>query len=156
MILDTINRISFDTYAAATAGAYIDTDIGTTAAADTTPDAPPYAASFYDRYQDNMYENRLSHADKAKETMEEKNKLLQQFMEWSRVGSETKRMDLLSIILQKEEVESSNDLFGNVVDIARRIMQGQKVAIEEMRYLAKHDPHLLYAAKLLKNPDTEN
>jgi len=87
--------------------------------------------------------------DDAQAIRYEINHLLQQFSEWMRVASETKRMELLYILLLKDSHETS-DLFGMVMEIARRIMLGEEVSIEEMRFLSDQNPQLLFVVVMLK------
>jgi len=85
---------------------------------------------------------------------QEINQLLQQFNEWMRVATESKRMEFLYNILLKESHETS-DLFGKIMDIARRIMNGEEVSLEEMRFLSDQNPQLLYVVILLKDDITD-
>ena len=80
--------------------------------------------------------------------------LLQQFVEWIRVSTDSKRMEFLYNILLKENHETS-DLFGKIMDIARRIMNGEEVTLEEMRFLQEQNPQLLYVVILLKEDSAE-
>jgi len=77
------------------------------------------------------------------------NELLQQFSEWIRVSSESRRMEFLYSILLKESRRNS-DLFGKIMDIARRFMRNEDVLPEEMRFLAENNPQLLYVVTILK------
>jgi len=87
----------------------------------------------------------------APETMMyEINILMQQFSEWVRVASESKRMEFLYNISLKENHEKS-DMFGTIMDIARRIMKGENVEIEEMCLLSDQNPQLFFVAIMLKD-----
>ena len=77
------------------------------------------------------------------------NELLQQFSEWIRVASESRRMEFLYSILMKEG-RRSPELFGKIMDIARRFMRNEDVLPEEMRFLAENNPQLLYVVTILK------
>jgi len=94
--------------------------------------------------------------DDAAVLKQEINHLLQQFSEWVRVSSESKRMELLYNLLLKESHQTS-DLFGTIMDIARRLMRGEDVSLEEMRLLAEQNPQLFYAIVMLKEetPDAD-
>jgi len=92
--------------------------------------------------------------DDATALRQEINILLQQFSEWVRVASESKRMELLYTLLLKKSHESS-DLFGTIMDIARRLMRGEDVSLEEMRLLAEQNPLLYFAVVVLKDETQE-
>ena len=98
--------------------------------------------------------NQLPAEDPAAALKQEINILLLQFSEWMRVSSESKRMELLYNILLKQNHETS-DLFGKILDIARRIMSGDKVSLEEMRFLAEQNPQLFYAVIVMKDEATD-
>jgi len=99
--------------------------------------------------------NQIAIIDHATAMRYEISELLQQFSEWMRVASESRRMEFLYNILLKESYGES-DLFGKIMDIARRIMRNEDVTPEEMRFLAEHNPRLLYVVTILKEDTTDN
>ena len=102
----------------------------------------------------NLPSNQPSNVEMAMATRYEINKLLQQFTEWVRIESESRRMEILHRILMKERNETS-DLFGKIMDIARRIMRSEPVSLEEMSLLAEQYPQLMFIVSLLKNDVVE-
>ena len=84
----------------------------------------------------------------------EKRQMLAQMAETFRVESEARSRELMALWLQKDE-EKPLDIWGTCLDIARRIMRGEKVTVEEMRLIARHFPELLFQALLLKQPDKD-
>lgn len=97
----------------------------------------------------NLSNNLPAHTDPGMLIRNEINILLQQFSEWIRVATESKRMEFLYSILLRENHETS-DLFGKIMDIARRIMNGDTVTLEEMQFLSEQNPQLLYVVIMLK------
>ena len=93
--------------------------------------------------------------DDAALLRQEVNELLQQFSEWVRVTTESKRMELLYNLLLKDNHETS-DLFGKIMDIARRIMRGEDVSPEEMRFLADQNPQLLFVVIIMRDDTTDS
>ena len=91
--------------------------------------------AFQEILDDYIPSNQKTNVEKAKATMDEKNKLLSQFMEWSRVDNDQKRADHLKLTMLKEDHETTHDMFGKTADIARRIMYSEKISIEDMSYL---------------------
>ena len=80
----------------------------------------------------------------------EVNELLQQFYEWIRVSSESRRMETLYNVLFRES-QGSSELFGKIMDIARRIMRNEDVSAEEIQFLMEHNPRLLYVVTVIKD-----
>ena len=80
----------------------------------------------------------------------EVNEQLQQFSEWTRVVSENRRMEFLYSLLLRES-RKNPDLFGKIMDIARRFMRNEEVLPEEMRFLSENNPQLLYVVTVLKD-----
>ena len=97
---------------------------------------------------------QITIVDEALSMRYEISELLQQFSEWVRVASESRRMEFIYNILLKESHRDS-DLFGKIMDIARRIMRNEDVSPEEMRFLAEHNPQLLYVVTMLKDDSAE-
>ena len=107
------------------------------------------SAQFNSALINEMPVNQPSFIDEATAMRYEISELLQQFSEWMRVAGEVRRMEFLYNILLKESHETS-DLFGKIMDIARRIMRNEDVTLEEMRFLAEQNPRLLYFVLMLK------
>ena len=110
--------------------------------------------SFVNVFQNHLPKTNTTAADVARAMALEKRKMMNQMLEWMRTESETKRMELLSKLMQKDD-EEPYDLFRKCLDIARRIMRGEKVTAEEMRLLAQHFPELLFQALLLKQEEKD-
>jgi len=99
----------------------------------------------------------MSTSEQIKAHNAEKRRTLAQVAEILRADSEQRRNELLALWLQKEE-EKPYDVFGKCLDIARRIIRGEKVTAEEMRLLSQNFPELLFQALLLRqmtNDDDE-
>ena len=103
----------------------------------------------------NMQSNQQANVDQSLGLRYEINHLLQQFSEWTRVSTESKRMELLYDLLLKSNKETS-DLFGMIMEIARRIMKGESVTVDEMRFVFNHNPQLLFVLVLLIDPSAGN
>ena len=103
----------------------------------------------------NIPVNQQASVVEAQVLRHEINHLLQQFTEWTRVVSEAKRMELLYNLLLKSNHETS-DLFGMIMEIARRIMAGESVTVEEMRFVFNHNPQLLFVLVLLIDQSAGN
>jgi len=103
----------------------------------------------------NMQSNQQANVDQTHGLRYEINHLLQQFSEWTRVSTESKRMELLYDLLLKSNKETS-DLFGMIMEIARRIMAGESVTVEEMRFVFNHNPQLLFVLVLLIDQSAGN
>jgi|GEM_PF-4928622 len=93
--------------------------------------------------------------DEAQVIRYEINHLLQQFSEWTRVATESKRMELLYNLLLKSNQETS-DLFGMIMEIARRIMKGESVTVDDMRFVFNHNPQLLFVLVMFKDQSTSD
>ena len=83
------------------------------------------------------------------------NELLQQFSEWIRVSSESKRMEFLYNILLRES-RRNTDLFGIIMDIARRFMRNEDVTSDEMHFLTENNPQLLYVVTVLRDDTSDS
>jgi len=81
--------------------------------------------------------------------------MLNQLLERMRAESEAKRMELLAKLAQRDDNESPYDIYAKCLDIARRIMRGEKVSAEEMRLLSQNFPELLFQALLLRQEEIE-
>jgi len=104
----------------------------------------------------NMQANQQVNVDAVRTMVPELNILLQQFSEWVRVASESKRMEFLYNVLLRQSHESS-EMFGTIMDIARRIMRGENVSLDEMRLLAEQNSQLFFAVIVMKEetPDED-
>jgi len=98
--------------------------------------------------------DQLINVDDVNSTRYAITELLQQFSEWMRVSSESRRMEFLYNVLLKESHEKS-ELFGLIMDIARRIMRGEKVSLDEMRLLSEQNPQLLFAVIVMRDEKTD-
>jgi len=96
----------------------------------------------------------MSVSDQIKSHNLEKRQMLAQMAEIFRVESEARRREFMALWLEKDE-EKPFDIFGKCMDIARRIMRGEKVTAEEMRLIAQHFPELLFQALLLRQPEKD-
>ena len=112
--------------------------------------------SFVDVFISHLPDKRNTIADQLRIQAVERKAMLNQLLETMRAASEAIRMELLSKLLQKDDYKDSYDMLGKALDIARRIMRGEKVSIEEMRFLAQYFPELLFQALLLKQEDKED
>ena len=92
----------------------------------------------------------MSTSEQIKAHNAEKRRTLAQVAEILRADSEQRRNELLALWLQKDEDEKPYDVFGKCLDIARRIIRGEKVTAEEMRLLSQNFPELLFQALLLR------
>ena len=103
----------------------------------------------------NLPVNQTAIANDVTAMRYEINEMLQQFSEWVRVSSESRRIEFLYNMILKER-HGNSELFGKIMDIARRIMRNEDVSAEEMRFLAEYNPRLLYVVTMLKedSPDT--
>ena len=126
-----------------------ETGTNTTATTVNTQTMPPNNTTVND-----IPVNQIPVVDDARSVIHEINILLQQFHEWIRVANESRRMEFLYNILLRENHETS-DLFGKIMDIARRIMNGDEVTLEEMRFLQEQNPQLLYVVIMLKDDAAE-
>lgn len=112
--------------------------------------------SFLNVFLNQMPNTKPSFADQARALSEERKIMLNQLLEKLRAESDARRMELLSKLMQNDDVQKPYDIFAKCLDIARRIMRGEKVSAEEMRLLARYFPELLFQALLLKQEDVEN
>ena len=86
----------------------------------------------------------------------EKRMVIDQMLEKMRAESVARRQEFLAKLAQKDEDDDKPyDVFGKCLDIARRIMRGEKVSAEDMRFLAQNSPELLFQALLLRQEKTD-
>ena len=81
--------------------------------------------------------------------------MLNQLAQKLRIESRAKRLELFKELMRKDDELDEYEAYGKAMDIARRIMRGERVSIEEMRFLAQHFPELLFQAMLLRNLDPD-
>ena len=108
----------------------------------------------------NVLSNHLPKAgntisDELRAHAAEKKLMLSELAEKLRVETRTKRMELLALLMQRDDDEKPYDMLGKALDIARRIMRGERVSAEDMRFLALHFPDLLFMALLLRQEEME-
>jgi len=112
-------------------------------------------SSFSDStFINDILRTRFAGADDSVTIRREVNQLLQQYSEWLRVSTESKRLELFYSALSQENNETS-DIFGKIMDIARRIMNGENVSNEEMRFLTDQNPQLVYVLVVLREEAKE-
>jgi len=111
--------------------------------------------SFYNTLLSHFPDTKNSIANELKAYSREKRVMLNELLEQMRTEGEKRRQELLFELLLNDEDEGSYDVFGKCLDIARRIMRGEKVSVEEMRLLAQHFPQLLFQALLLRQEKPE-
>ena len=111
--------------------------------------SPAFANVFFN-YLPNT---RTTFADEVRVHSEERRAALGQLLDRMRAESDMRRQELLSKLLSPDETPS--DIIGKSLDIARRIMRGEKVSPEEMRFLGKHFPKLLFQALLFRDGEVE-
>ena len=99
--------------------------------------------------------NQITYVDEPMTMRYVINELLQQFSEWMRVSSESRRMEFFHSILMRES-RRNTELFGIIMDIARRFMRNEDVSSEEMNFLAENNPQLLYMVTVLRDETPEN
>ena len=98
----------------------------------------------------------LSVADQIKEHNAEKRATWNQVAQMIRTESDERRRQLMALWLQKDEKKEPEDVYAKCIAIARRIMRGEKVSIEDMRLIAQHYPQLLFQALLLRQEDNDD
>ena len=113
-----------------------------------------YASALENAAPENLPGQLMANTDIAVAARYEINQLLQQFIEWMRTATESRRMRFLYELLLKESRETS-DFFGKIMDIARRVMRSEMVSLEEMRLLAEQYPQLLFVVALLKHDGSD-
>jgi len=111
--------------------------------------------SFFNVFLDFLPNTRVNNATQARERMEERKIMLAQLLERLRAESEAKQHELLYKLINQNDDEKPYDIFGKCLDIARRIMRGERVSAEEMRFLSRYFPELLFQALLLKQEDND-
>jgi len=95
-------------------------------------------------------------SDLAKARSEETRLIFNQLLERMRAESAAKQMELLSKLMQRDDDKKPYDLFSKCLEIARKIMRGEKVSAEEMQLLAQNFPELLFQALLLRQEERED
>jgi len=116
-----------------------------------TPDSRDIFADAFLNYKP---DKKVSFADEARAIVGEKRMMLIQLIERMRIENEAKRLELLSKILEKKE--EPYDIMRKCLEIAARIMRGEKVTAEEMRLLSQHFPELLFQALLLRKEEANH
>jgi len=111
--------------------------------------------SFFNVFLNHMPNTKAAIADKARPNAAEMNVMLNQMRERLLAESSARRLELVAKLLQKDNEESPYDLYMKCLDIARRIMRGEKVSQEEMTLLAQHFPELLFMALLFKQDEVD-
>jgi len=76
------------------------------------------------------------------------NKLIEDF----RIQSETKRMELIEKLLSKSK-NDDEDSYSKCLEIFRKLLRGEKVSPEEMKYLMQFAPLLFLVYQMLKEDD---
>jgi len=112
-------------------------------------------SSFFNVFLNNLPNTRTAYAVEARVRSEERKMVLSGLLERLRAESEMRRHELYSKLLQNDEEEKPYDVAGKCMDIARRIMRGEKVSPEEMRLLSRYYPELLFQALLLRHEGHE-
>jgi len=97
----------------------------------------------------------LTLSDQIKAHSAEKRRTLAHIAETLRAESAEQRQRLMGLWMQKDEDEKPYDVLGKCLDIARRIMRGERVSAEDMRFLAQHYPQLLFQALLLRKEEED-
>lgn len=113
------------------------------------------SSPFADVFLRHWTEKKVTVFDEFRAINADRRAFLNHLLEKMRAESEAKRMELLAKLMQKDDDENMYDIWAKCLDIARRIMRGEKVSAEEMRLLAQHFPELLFQALLLKQEDKE-
>ena len=113
--------------------------------------------SFFGVLRNHLSSSKTALADQARARSEERKIILNQMLERLRAESEAKRQDLLTELMRSDEDEKPYDVFGKCLNIARKIMRGERVSAEEMQFLARYFPELLFQALLLRDdkPDRD-
>jgi len=116
----------------------------------------PPKPSFYDTLLGYLPSSKGKIADEIRAHSREKRIMLNDLLEQLRLESDKRRQELLISLLREDDDKDNYDVFGKCLDIARRIMRGEKVSPEEMRLLAQNFPELLFQALLLREEKTES
>jgi len=111
--------------------------------------------TFLNTLQNHLPSKKATFADEAREIARDRKIILKQLLEKLRAESDSKRQELLSILIQDDDDDKPYDIYSKCLEIARRIMRGEKVTAEEMRLLSRYFPELLFQALLLKQEDVE-
>ena len=112
--------------------------------------------SFFNAFLDQLPNTKKTFVSDARERSEERKRVLSHLLERLRAESEARRQELYSKLLQKDEEEKPYDIIGKCMDIARRIMRGENVSAEEMQFISRYFPELLFQALLLRQENTDN
>jgi len=106
--------------------------------------------SFFNVFAGHLPGRKVSFADVSRARLDERKVILNQLLERMRAESNAKRQEILTKLMQTEEDKKPYDVIGKCLEIARRIIRGEKVSAEEMRFLARYFPELLFQALLLR------
>lgn len=115
---------------------------------------PPKAA-FSDVFYGYLPGSKKTFATEARARWDEKKAVLNQLLQDMRAESEMRRQELMIELLTNNDEEETYDVYGKCLEIARRIMRGEKVSVEDMRLLGQNFPELLFQALLLKQEKTD-
>ena len=115
----------------------------------------PHKTAFLNAFLDYLPNSRTTFADQARARSEERKIILNQMLEKLRAESSTKQQALLSKLIQSDEDEKPYDIYSKCLEIAKKIMRGERVSAEEMRFLARYFPELLFQALLLRDDDPD-
>ena len=84
----------------------------------------------------------------------EKREIINMLLEEFRTQSETKRMELIEKLLSGGK-NDDEDPYSKCLDIFRKLMRGEKVSPEELRYLMQFAPLLFILYQMLKDDDVK-
>ena len=110
--------------------------------------------SFLNVFFSQMPDQKAVAVSDAKMRFTERKAVLNDLLEKLRAESDARRQDLYSMLIKKDEDDKPFDITAKCMEIARRIMRGEKVSAEEMRLLGRYFPELLFQALLLKQEKT--
>ena len=110
-------------------------------------------SSFFNVFLDHLPNTKTSFAEQARALHDERKLVLSQLLEKLRTESDARRQELLSKLMKSKEDEKPYDIAGKCLEIARRIMRGEAVSAEEMRFLSRYFPELLFQALLLRQEE---
>ena len=112
--------------------------------------------SFFNVLINYMPNPKAASVNEARARFTERKEALNQMLEKLRAESDARRQEFYSILINKDEDEKPYDVTGKCLDIARRIMRGETVSAEEMQFLSRYFPELLFQALLLKHDKTDS
>jgi len=111
--------------------------------------------SFFNVFLGHLPGKKASYVDETKAIARDRKVILNQMLESLRAESDSSRQMILTKLLQKDDDDKPFDIHAKCLDIARRIMRGEKVSAEEMRLLSRYFPELLFQALLLRQENPE-